>query len=280
MEELKVHCKVTEPTEWVSSMHVEHKPGKTRICLDPKELNESIKREHYPMRTIEEVTAQMPNAAVFSIIDATSGYWQIKLSEESSYLTTYNTPFGRYRYLRMPFGISSASEIWQRAMEEEFGDIEGVEIIADDVVVWGRDHSEHDDRLDKLMTRVNEVGLKLNRNKCQFSTDRVSFVGHTLTSKGLEPSSERIEAILKMPSPSNKDELATFLGMMTYLGKYIPNLSAITAPLRQLMEKDVDWTWEQHHEQAVERLKSIVAKATALRYYDAKLPVTLATDAS
>ena len=280
MEELKVHCKVTEPTEWVSSMHVEHKPGKTRICLDPKELNESIKREHYPMRTIEEVTAQMPNAAVFSIIDATSGYWQIKLSEESSYLTTYNTPFGRYRYLRMPFGISSASEIWQRAMEEEFGDIEGVEIIADDVVVWGRDHSEHDDRLDKLMTRVNEVGLKLNRKKCQFSTDRVSFVGHTLTSKVLEPSSERIEAILKMPSPSNKDELATFLGMMTYLGKYIPNLSAITAPLRQLMEKDVAWTWEQHHEQAVERLKSIVAKATALRYYDAKLQVTLATDAS
>ena len=109
MERIGVHCKVKEPTAWVNSMHIVYKPGKTRVCLDSRHLNQHIMREHYPMPTVEEVAARMPRATVFSCIDASSGYWQIPLDEESSYLTTYNTPFGRYRYLRMPFGISSAS---------------------------------------------------------------------------------------------------------------------------------------------------------------------------
>ena len=123
MERIGVHCQVKEPTAWVNSMHIVYKPGKTRVCLDPRDLNQYIMREHYPMPTVEEVAARMPGATVFSCIDASSGYWQIPLDEESSYFTTYSTPFGRYRYLRMPFRISSASEIWQCSMEEEFGDI-------------------------------------------------------------------------------------------------------------------------------------------------------------
>ena len=107
------------------------------MCLDPKDLNQYIMRKHYPMPTVGDVAASMPGATVFRCIDASSGYWQIPLDEESSRLTTYNTPFGRYRYLRMPFRISSAREIWQRSMEEEFGDIEGAEIIVDYLVVWG-----------------------------------------------------------------------------------------------------------------------------------------------
>ena len=119
------------------------------------------------MPTVEEVAARMPGATVFSCIDASSGYWQIPLDEESSYLTTYNTPFRRYRYLRMPFGISSASEIWQRSMEEEFGDIEGAEIIVDDLVVWGRNDEEHDKRLEQVLERALKSGLKLNKKKMQ-----------------------------------------------------------------------------------------------------------------
>ena len=105
-------------------------------------------RKHYPMPTVEEVAACMLGATVFSCSDASSGYWQITLDEESSYLTTYNTSFGRYRYLHMPFGISAASKIWQHSMEEEFGDIVGAEITADDLVVWGRNDEEHDKHLE------------------------------------------------------------------------------------------------------------------------------------
>ena len=104
----------------------------------------------------------MPGATVFSCIDASSGYWQIPSDEESSYLTMYNTPFGRYRYLHMPFGISSASTIWQCSMEEEFGDIEGDEIVVDDLVVWGRNDEEHDKHLEQVLECTLKSGLKLN----------------------------------------------------------------------------------------------------------------------
>ena len=168
MERIGVHCKVKEPTTWVNSMHVVYKLGKTRVCLDPRDLNQYILREHYPMPTVEEVAARMPGATIFSCIDASSGHWQntIRRGKLLSYYT-YNTPFGRYRYLRMPFGISSANKIWQRSMEEEFGDIKGAEIIVDDLVVWGGgggwNDEEHDKRLEQVLERALKSGLKLNQ---------------------------------------------------------------------------------------------------------------------
>ena len=138
METLGVIARVEEPTDWVSSMSIVSKPdGSVRICLDPRELNNAIKRAHYPMPTLQDVATRMPHAKVFSKFDATSGYWQLPLTKRSSYLTTFNTPFGRFRYLVLPLGISSASEIWQRVMITEFGSLEGVEVVVDDILVWG-----------------------------------------------------------------------------------------------------------------------------------------------
>ena len=259
MEHIGVHCQVKEPSAWVNSMHIVYKPGKTRVCLDPRDLNQYIMREHYPMPTVEEVAACMPGAIVFSCIDASSGYWQIPLDEESSYLTTYNTPFGRYRYLRMPFGISSASELWQCSMEEEFGDIEGAEIIVGDLVVWGRNDEERDKRLEQVLERALKSGLKLNRKKCKFSVNRITYVGHIFSSNGLEPNPERVEAIVDMPEPNSKEELATFMGMITYLGKFVQNLSAVSAPLRELTQKGVAWSWEVRHQEAFNELKQRIA---------------------
>ena len=112
MENDGVTKKQEEPTDWVNSMVIVETPKKLRICIDPRDLNKAIKREHFPMKTIEEVVQNMPGAKVLSKLDATSGYWQLKLDEESSKLCTFNTPFGRYRFLRVPFGIVSASEIF------------------------------------------------------------------------------------------------------------------------------------------------------------------------
>ena len=163
MENIGVIKKVTEPARWVSSMiPVSKSNGEIRVCLDPRELNQAIQRQHYPMPSIEDVTARMPNAKVFSKFDATSGYWQLKLTDENFLLTTFNTPFGRYKYVRLPFGINSAGEIWQRAMIEEFGDIEGVEIVVDDFLIWGENVAQHDETLEKFLNRVRQVGLKLN----------------------------------------------------------------------------------------------------------------------
>ncbi|XP_038075960.1 uncharacterized protein K02A2.6-like [Patiria miniata] len=281
MEKLGVIARVEEPTDWVSSMSIVGKPdGSVRICLDPRELNNAIKRAHYPMPTLRDVAARMPQAKVFSKFDATSGYWQLPLTQRSSYLTTFNTPFGRFRYMVLPFGISSASEIWQCAMVTEFGALEGVEIVVDDILVWGENTTEHDERVAKFLEKVRESGLKLNRKKSVIGTDKLEYVGHVISAEGLSPSPARIQSVLEMPIPTNKHELETFLGMITYVSKFIPNLSEITAPLRQLTEKQIAWHWDEKHTKAVETLKHIITSAPVLMLYDVNKPVSLATDAS
>ena len=136
MAQMNVIEQVHKPTDWVNSMVMVTKPnGKLHICIDPRDLNKAIKHEHYPMRTIEEVVTRMPNAKVFSVLDANSGFWQVQLYHESSKLCTFNTPFGRCMFKRLPFGISSAKDVFQAVMSEMFEDIEGVEVVIDDLLI-------------------------------------------------------------------------------------------------------------------------------------------------
>ena len=128
------------------------------------------------MKTIEEVVAEMPEAKVFSVLDTTSGYWQMKLGEESSKLCAFNTPFGRYRFTRLPFGIKSAPEDFLKKMSQVLEDIDGAEAIADDILVWGRDIHEHDARLKNVLDRAKSEKKKLH-----------NYVGHLLTKDGLMP---------------------------------------------------------------------------------------------
>ncbi|XP_048239746.1 uncharacterized protein K02A2.6-like [Haliotis rufescens] len=140
MISLGVITVVTEPTEWVSSMVIVHKKhGKLRICLDPRNLNRAIQREHYKLPTREEVLSQFSGAQVFSKLDASSVFWQMKLDHKSSLLTTFNTPFGRYRYLRLPFGISSAPEVCHHTIHQLFEHIQGTDTSMDDMIIWGND---------------------------------------------------------------------------------------------------------------------------------------------
>ena len=170
MEWAGVIVRQTEPPAWVNSMVAVVKPNRIRICIDPRDLNKTIRRERYPMMTIEEVVASIPQAKVFSVLDATSGYWQVKLDEASSKLCTFNTPYGRYRFTRLPFGIKSAPEVFQQCMSELFEDIEGVKAIVDDLLIWGKDDGEHDARLKQVLNRACEVNLEEMPNKTGRST--------------------------------------------------------------------------------------------------------------
>ena len=278
MEKLGVIRPVNKPTDWVSSMVTVVKPGKLRICLDPRDLNLAIKREHYPTLTVEEVVSRLPNAKVFLKLDAASGFWQIPLDEESSFLTCFNTPFGRYEFKRLPFGIKSAPEIFQRTMHQLFDDIQGCEIIADDILVWGIDEESHDERLRRVMERVQEVGLKLREEKCRFRVRSVTYVGHQLTSDGVKPDTSKVAAILEMPTPKNKQEVQRFMGMIQYLGKFIPNLAEKSKPLRDLMRKDTPWVWNHEQEDAYDELKQACSKPPTLAFYDVNKPVTISVD--
>ena len=220
--------KVTEPTDWVNSMVVVEKPNKVvRICLDPRDLNKAIKREQYPMKTIEEVAAKLSDAKIFSVLDAGQAFWQIELDEDSSQLVTFNTPFGRYKFKRLPYGIKSAPEVFQKRLSQMLEDIEGTEVIMDDILVYGKDKAEHDSRLRKVLDKVQSKNLKLGKSKCKIGLKEVKYIGHIIGQEGLKADSEKIEAITQMQSPTCKSELQRFMGMVNYLAKFIPNMSSV-----------------------------------------------------
>ena len=281
MERLGVITRQIEPTEWVNSIvTVTKSSGDVRICIDPKDLNHAIQRKHYPMKTVEEIVAEMPNAKIFSTLDVTSGFWTLKLDEESSKLTTFQTPFGRYRFLRAPFGIKSIPEMYQRVMTDMIQDIEGTQVIVDDILVWGQDMQQHDERLKRVFDRIKENNIKLNEKKCQFRKEEVSYVGHRISKDGLKVDPEKVRAVKEMDRPQNKKELQTFLGCITYLQKFLPHMSDISAPLRKLLMKDIEWHWDTSHEKSFRRLKEMATETPVLAFYSPKDKLTLNVDAS
>lgn len=281
MEKKGIIQRVTEPSEWVNPLVIAEKKNKQlRICLDPTDLNKAICRQHYVIPSFEELSAQMPDAKIFTTLDADSGFWQIKLSKRSSKYVTFITPFGRYKFNVMPFGISSATEVFQACFDEIFGDIEGVIILIDDILVWGKNEMEHDERLIQVLNRARERNVTFNKDKCQFRKNEVNYVGHTFSKDGIKVDKNRVRAIVNMPSPKNREELLTFLGMIEYVGKFIPHLSEVSSVLRNLIKKNTVWLWDANAEMAFKNLKELLIKAPILKYFDVRKPVTLSVDAS
>ncbi|KAK7111890.1 hypothetical protein V1264_011443 [Littorina saxatilis] len=273
--------KVDYPTDWVNSLViVEKKGGGLRLCLDPRDLNKAIRREHYQLPTIEEIASRLSGNSVFSVVDASSAFWQIKLDKQSADLTTFNTPFGRFRFLRLPFGLNSSAEVFAKRFHQAFENIPGVETYMDEMLIAGKTTEEHDSRLKTVLERARQVGVKLKLSKCTLRVNEVNFVGHTITGKGLKPDDSKIAAIQQMPTPSCRKDLERFLGMVNYLGKFVPNLSSVSAPLRDLMKQDNEWDWLKQHQDAFEQLKNLVTAAPILVFYDPSKPVTLSVDAS
>lgn len=281
MEKMKVITKIEEPTQWVNPIViVEKSNGQLRICLDPRDLNRAVMREHYQLPTVEEITSRLSKAKHFTVLDASSGFWQLKLDDDSSRLCTFNTPFGRYRFLRLAFGINSAPEVFHRTVRQLFEGIEGVETYIDDLLVWGETKEQHDHRLRQVLERARAKNFKLNRGKCKVGLDEIKYLGHIFSKDGLKPDQSKIEAVKKMATPECKKDVERFLGMITYLAKFIPNMSQHTEPLRELTREDVAWQWGGEHQNAFDKLKIMLTEAPLLRYYDVKLPVTLSVDAS
>lgn len=148
MESEGVIAKMDEASDWVSPLViVKKKDGRLRVCLDPRHINRSLKREYYELPRREEIEAELAGAIVFSKLDANCGFHQVPLDEETSKICTFSTPFGRYRFLRLPFGIASAPEVFQKAMSEVFEGLPGTRVYIDDVLVWGTSKEQHDERL-------------------------------------------------------------------------------------------------------------------------------------
>ena len=174
-------------------------------------------------------------------------------------------------------GLSCSPEIYQMAMMDM---LEGVEIIMDDILIHAVDLETFNVRLEAALQRCQECDLRLNPDKTKVGLSEVDWIGHQITDQGTKIATMKVKAILEMPSPTDIDQVRRFLGLITYLAKFVPNMSDLTAPIRVLLKKDVEFHWEEPQETSFQNCKKVLTQAPVLKYYNSKEPIVLSCDAS
>ena len=272
-----------EPTPWVSSVTFPRKPnGEVRVCLDPSNLNKAIIREHHKPMMVEEIAHEMAGATVYTKADALKAFLQIHLMHKASLFMMFNSHRGQLRFLQMPFGAKMSQDVFQLWMDAILTQCPGVIGTYDDMVIFGVDQEDHDANLINLLNVCQKEGLVLNSKKLELRRERVTFFGAKYSAQGMHPDPKKVQGITEMTAPMDKQQLQSFLGMVNYMGTFIPNLSHHTELLRAMLKKDNMFHWEEQQTQSFQQVKTLIAKAntTPLRYYDRNLPVTVQVDVS
>ena len=268
-------------TPWINSIVPAVKPdGSIRLCLDPKDLNRSLERNPYYMKTVDELSAELSGCTVFTAMDAKQGYWHIPLDEESSILTTFNTPWGKYRFTRLPFGLNVSGDVFQERLDAVLSTLPGVTNIVDDCLVKAANEIDHDTHLLTLLHAARSNGIKFNSKKLQFRQPSVKFFGQNISAKGMTINDSTVDAVQKMEAPKDKATLQSFLGLVNYMKRYSSNLTKLSQPLRELVKQNTIYKWESQQQEAFEAIKKDLSKAPALQFFDASKTHVIQTDAS
>ena len=255
--------------------------GSLRICGDYKvTVNRAAKTDCFPLPRIDDLFASLAGGKAFSKLDLAHAYQQLQLDEESKKLVVINTHKGLFRYNRLPFGVSAAPAIFQRTIEGVLQGIPNVCVYLDDILVTGRTDEEHLRNLDKVLTRLEEAGMRLKRSKCAFLLPAVEYLGHHISAEGLRPTQGKIRAIKDAPAPQDVTQLRAFLGLVNYYGKFVGQLSSILAPLHKLLEAKTKWVWEGPQQTAFETAKERLTSAGVLAHFDHEQRIILSCDAS
>ncbi|XP_061713508.1 uncharacterized protein K02A2.6-like [Cydia pomonella] len=297
--EAKVNSKLTElleadiieevngPSQWVSPMvPVLKENGDLRICIDMRRANEAIIRENHPLPTMDELLPHFRQAKFFSRLDIKNAFHQLEIDEDSRHITTFSTSKGLFRYKRLMFGVSCAPEMFQKVLEKMLLGCEGTANFIDDIIIYGSDEKEHDTRLKKVLQVLKDNDVLLNEAKCIYKTNKIEFLGHELTANGVKPLDKYILAIQSAKRPTNVEEIQSFLGLVNYVGKWIPNLASLTEPLRQLVRLKLSKTtdlrkyWTSSQEQAFDTLKASLSNIQTLGYYNPADRTQIVADAS
>ncbi|UYV68293.1 K02A2.6-like, partial [Cordylochernes scorpioides] len=257
------------------------KDGSLRICGDFRcTANKAIELDKYPLPSIDEIFSKLSGNTVFSSSDLSRAYLQVRLSEEAKRVVNINTTKGLFAFKRLPYGVAVAPNKFQREMDNLFADMSGVACYIDDILVAGKDHRDHEQKLELVFKRLQEKGLRLNKDKCKFAVNAVEYSGFKIDKKGLHPISSKIEAVVEAPEPTNVSQLRSFIGLLMYYSRFIRNIADILAPFYHLLKKNSKWNWTGEHRILFAKCKALLTNESVLAHYDATRELVLACDAS
>ena len=218
-------------------------------------MNLHLDVDQHPLPRPKELFATLANGKAFTKIDLSQAYQQMQLEESSAQYLTINTHTGMYQYTRLPFGVASVPAIFQRAMDMILQGIDGVICYIDDILVTGITDEQHLERLDEVLKRLKTNGLRVKREKCAFFQNSVEYLRHLVDAAGLHTLPSKVEAIVQAPEPENVQQLRSFLGLVNYYSKFVPNLATTVHPLSQLLKHDAQWRWTSECADAFKKVK-------------------------
>ena len=243
-------------------------------------VNQALRVDQYPLPKPSDLFASRTGGRKFSKLDLTSAYQQVPLDEALAKLVTVNTHQGLYEYTRLPFGVASAPAVFQRIMDTLLQGIPHVICYLDNILVTGLSDGEHLSNLREVLQRLQQHGVQWSKEKCAFFKGSVEYLGHHIDSKGIHTSPKKVKAVLEAPSPRNVQQLRSFLGLLNYYDKFLPNLSSLLHPLYQLLWAGEIWVWPKACEKSFQTAKLQLVSAPVLAHYNPEMPIVLAADAS
>ena len=252
-----------------------------RICGDFRTtVNPVSKLNCYPIPKTEDILATLERGKLFTKLDLSQAYLQLKLDKELKEYLVISTHNGLFRYTRLPYGISSAPGIFQKAMEQLLQGILHVSVYIDDILITAETEAEYLKILEEVLDRLAKAELRVKKHKCKFMASSVTYLGYVIDAQGIRPLPEKVEAIKQAPTPKNVTELKSYLGLLSYYGKFLPNLSTHLAPLYTLLSKRKLWKWTSAQDKVFNESKDLLTSSSLLVHFDPKLPILLACDAS
>lgn len=268
--------------EWVSRLKAVTKAnGDVRWVVTMLGPNKAIRRVFYPMPTMDKLAVNMQGAKYFSKLDIKNAFFHVELDERARQMTTFMTSKGPMRFTRLAFGVNCAPEAFQKIMEDCLRGCAGVAIFIDDILIYAKSLEELRARTNAVKERLRENNLTLNNEKCAYEREETEFLGHTVNSEGIRPTEDKIRDIQACKKPTSATAVRSFLGMVNFMASFIPNLSAISEPLRRLTGKTKEFAWGAEQDEAFKLIKATVAQNVFTRgFFNEKEETWLYTDAS